>query len=215
MAGKQAKILDQDTVRAMIDACETHRYPWRDKVIVLLSAKAGLRAMEIANIRRKHIMTADKRIDIEIHLENKLCKKGSGRTIPINAELRAALETLFHHVPGLPNDPLILSERSMNASYNQETQKKVRPLPQDDVPYCMHPKSIVLFFQRLYDKLGLVGCSSHSGRRTFGTMTARKIVQVGGSLRDVQQLLGHTNLATTQRYIDGDSEAKRKVVELL
>jgi len=34
-------------------------------------------------------------------------------------------------------------------------------------------------------------------------------------LRDVQALAGHASLAVTQRYIDGDSEARRKIVDLL
>ena len=37
---------------------------------------------------------------------------------------------------------------------------------------------------------------------------------VGGSLRDVQMLAGHSSLAVTQRYIEGDGEARVKVVEL-
>jgi integrase/recombinase XerD len=37
----------------------------------------------------------------------------------------------------------------------------------------------------------------------------------GGSLRDVQQLAGHTSLAMTQRYIEGDTEAKRKLIALI
>jgi len=60
-----------------------------------------------------------------------------------------------------------------------------------------------------------VGCSSHSGRRTFITRAARKIVEAGGSLRDVQQLAGHASLATTQRYIEGDTDAKRRVVAMI
>ena len=59
------------------------------------------------------------------------------------------------------------------------------------------------------------GCSSHSGRRTFITRTARRVSQVGGSLRDVQELAGPTSLAMTQRDIEGDTEAKRKLVALL
>jgi integrase len=61
----------------------------------------------------------------------------------------------------------------------------------------------------------LVGCSSHSGRRTFITNAAKKISTIGGSLRDIQALAGHSSLAVTQRYIDGDSEARRKIVDLL
>ena len=37
----------------------------------------------------------------------------------------------------------------------------------------------------------------------------------GGSLRDVQQLAGHSSLATTQRYIEGSSDAKRRIVDLI
>jgi integrase/recombinase XerD len=59
------------------------------------------------------------------------------------------------------------------------------------------------------------GASSHSGRRTFITNAAKKIVEAGGSLRDVQELAGHASLATTQRYIQGDTEAKHKVVALI
>jgi integrase len=75
--------------------------------------------------------------------------------------------------------------------------------------------TVRLWFHRLYTSLHMDGCSSHSGRRTFITRAARKVSQVGGSLRDVQELAGHTSLAMTQRYIAGDTEAKRKLVARL
>jgi integrase/recombinase XerD len=40
-------------------------------------------------------------------------------------------------------------------------------------------------------------------------------VSADGSLRDVQQLAGQVSLATTRRYIEGSSEAKRKAIDLL
>jgi integrase len=70
-------------------------------------------------------------------------------------------------------------------------------------------------FHRLSTSLKMDGCSSHSGRRTFMTRAARQVSQVGGSLRDVQELAGHTSLAMTQRSIEGDTETKRKLVALL
>ena len=66
-----------------------------------------------------------------------------------------------------------------------------------------------------YSDLGFIGASSHSGRRTFITNVAKKISAVGGSMRDVQSLAGHSNLQTTQRYIEIDTMSQRKVIDLI
>jgi integrase/recombinase XerD len=79
----------------------------------------------------------------------------------------------------------------------------------------MTPVSIVNWFAGAYRFVGLSGCSSHSGRRTFITRAARLVHKAGGSLRDVQLLAGHRSIQTTQRYIDGDTDAQRKLVSLL
>jgi integrase/recombinase XerD len=76
------------------------------------------------------------------------------------------------------------------------------------------PQVIVNLFHRWYRHLGFEESSSHSGRRTFITNAARKISTVGESLRDFQVLAGHSNLRTTQRYIDENLEQVR-IVELV
>jgi hypothetical protein len=50
MRGKQPKILSDDHLEDVLLFAETSRHPLRNKVIVLLSAKAGLRAGEIAHL---------------------------------------------------------------------------------------------------------------------------------------------------------------------
>ena len=79
----------------------------------------------------------------------------------------------------------------------------------------MTPAGIVLWFGRAYAALGLEGCSSHSGRRTFITRAARLVHKAGGSLRDVQLLAGHSSIQTTQGYIDGDTDVQRRLVALI
>lgn len=79
----------------------------------------------------------------------------------------------------------------------------------------MTPRSIVNWFGTVYRELGLIGCSSHSGRRTFITNSARVLAKTGGSLRDIQERAGHRAITTTERYIRGDREAQRRLISLL
>lgn len=80
---------------------------------------------------------------------------------------------------------------------------------------ALRPNSVANWFVALFAALGVDGCSSHSGQRTFITLTARNAHRAGCSLRDVQLLAGHRPIETTQRYIEGDTAAQRKLVGLL
>jgi integrase/recombinase XerC len=79
----------------------------------------------------------------------------------------------------------------------------------------MSARSVVNWFHDTYYDLGLKGCSSHSGRRTFITNAARALMHTGGSLRDIQELAGHRALTTTERYIEGDRAVQHKLVSLV
>jgi integrase/recombinase XerC len=198
--GKQAKILTDAQLRSILRHVEDRggRYPERDRVMVLLSAKAGLRAKEIASLTWSMVTEASCELGDAIHLPNIASKGGQagkgGRTIPMHPDLISAIEALRAKDQSTnAGDHLIHSERGKG----------------------LVPRAVTVWFHRIYGTLGLEGASSHSGRRTFITRAARKITEAGGSLRDVQQLAGHSSLATTQRYIEGDSEAKRKVIRLI
>jgi integrase len=69
-------------------------------------------------------------------------------------------------------------------------------------------------FWHLYADLGLAKCSSHSGRRTFITRTARLVFKADGSLRDVQQLAGHRSIHETHTYIDDGERTKANRVDV-
>ena len=194
---KQAKIMTPQQEKVVLSYVSESRDPLRNKVIFLLSVKAGLRAKEIASLRWEMLMESDGSLGDYLNLTNQASKGSGGRKIPLNASLKSSLTDLFLLVRERPHfspeRSVIRTERSASTS----------------------PQVIVNLFSRWYTALGFVGCSSHSGRRTFITNIAKKISLVGGSMRDIQELAGHSSLQITQRYIEGDELAKQKVVGLI
>lgn len=191
MPGKQAKTLTDAQALRLLRLARRRRYPERDRVILLLSFKAGLRAGEIAGLTWQMVLDARGRIAPVIALHDCAAKCGSGRTIPMHRELRQALIDL-RRVTGADGS-VVLSERGGR----------------------MRASSIVCWFAALYAEAGFDGCSSHSGRRTFIAKAARHVQRAGGSIRDVQALAGHRSIAMTQRYIDADSNVQRRLVGML
>jgi integrase/recombinase XerD len=190
MPGRQAKILYDDHLDELLNFASVTRHPLRNRVIVLLSVKAGLRAGEIAQLTWPMVLDPGGGIGDSIELLDGAAKKQSGRRIPLHPQLRTGLAELHDcAVAG----PVITSERGG----------------------AMQPAGIVVWFARAYKAVGLHGCSSHSGRRTFITRAARLVHKAGGSLRDVQLLAGHASIQTTQGYIDGDTDAQRRLVSLI
>jgi integrase len=192
MIGKRAKILAQAHIEDLLFFAQHTRHPIRNHVIVLLSLKAGLRAAEIANLSWDMVVDPTGEIATTLELRDHVAKNGSGRVIPVHPDLREALLQLRADHSGT-SGAVIASERGGP----------------------MRPIAIVCWFARAYRAIGLTGCSSHSGRRTFITRAARLVHRAGGSLRDVQLLAGHRSLLTTQRYIDGDTDSQRQLVALI
>src|ERR1700730_9423418 len=91
MAGKQAKTLTGQQVNAALRRARLGRYPQRDRVMILLSFKAALRAGEIAKLTWPMLLDAHGRIADRIELHDRAAKKRSGRTIPLHADLRRKL----------------------------------------------------------------------------------------------------------------------------
>jgi integrase/recombinase XerD len=194
--GKQAKVLSEHQVQALLAWLETRKHSKRNRLIVLLSFKQALRAKEIASLRWSMVMTSAGEVGEAIHLCNSASKgKGGGRIIAMNKEVRKTLIAV-------KNENGIEIEDAN--TFVIKTQRATATSPQ----------VIINSFSEWYRKLGFVGASSHSGRRTAITSWARKASLVGGSLRDVQMMSGHRSLQTTSRYIEADSEAQRKLVNI-
>src|SRR5438093_916326 len=110
--------------------------------MILLSLKAGLRAGEIAKLTWSMMLDANGRLADDFELHDRAAKKRSGRTIPLHPDLRRELLRLRRQTGS--DGAVIKSERGGSRG--------------------MRPGSVVNWFRRLHGKLGLKGCSSHSGR---------------------------------------------------
>lgn len=192
MLQKQAKVLSETQIKALSRHLATTRLPIRNQLILFLSARAGLRAKEIAELTWSMVTDAEGVVQDVIRLSDTAAKGNAGGVIPMAAKVRLLLIAHSKIDP-----PRAGSQRVIRTYRTDKTSAQV----------------IVNMFGHWYRELGFEGCSSHSGRRTFITRAARNIGRFGGSLRDVQALARHRSLAMTQRYIEIDSEAMRKVVD--
>lgn len=207
MTTKKADTLtDQQFDKLMSELLKTVRRPEVERVVFLLSYKAGLRAQEIAGLEwDRHLLDVDGKIKAEeymvpgskgrakrmrrpvIWISSDIGKYGASRQIPMNKTLHKAIVDL------------------QKMEYDG---KFVIPSGYKRASSALKSRAhaLTIRINRFYDHMEYSKCSSHSGRRTFITQASRKANYAGCSLVDVQQLAGHKQLTTTERYIDTTSQ---------
>ena len=153
---KQAKTLCKSQIVLLFTMLKGTRYPQRNRVIALLSIKAGLRAKEIANLTWEMVTDPEGQLGTALHLRNVASKGKSGRVIPLNKELRTALLELQKQGTGSPY--VITTERSEKTS----------------------PSAIVNLFAAWFRTVGLQGCSAiRVAERSSQTQRARSLQSAG------------------------------------
>ena len=109
MSGRQAKLLSDQHLTNLLRFALASRYPERNRLIVLLSFKAGLRAAEIANLTWAMVVEPTGAVAPVIELHDQAAKNGRGRRIPVHPDLYTALSRWRDLSP--PSDFVISSER--------------------------------------------------------------------------------------------------------
>lgn len=195
MSVKRAKIVERDQFRMLLAEVGKGMHPLRDEVALRLSFFAGLRACEIANLRwDNNVLTAGGKVGNAIHITSDVGKRSVERFIPLDPELKKALAALRKE---RPKDEFVFYAIHNNVKVVDKWTRA--PLTQIGQ---VTPNAVVQWFKRLYASVGLQGCTSHSGRRTFITARARVANLQGCSIVDVMKLAGHKSLQTTQDYVE-------------
>lgn len=184
MTRSKAKVLEDDELQELLGAVRATQHGARDVVALLFGFKAGLRACEIARIRwadvsdaRGAILPIGTWIDLPAHIT-----KGNKRDsrVLLHADIHAALIDL-----------LKVGARAQEIIYSGQN---------DAAPMTVN--ALTVYLHRLYETHGFVGCSSHTGRRSFITKMSRICNLHGSSIKDVQLLARHSDIRTTEKYVE-------------
>lgn len=188
--GGKAKMLSSADLQRVYDfVFGKRRSKEADLVKLLLSSMAALRACEISDLRVADVTNPDGSTSNTIQIRPNGTKGKKGREVPICPELKDAINAFRKRYPN--SEWLAISQR-----YNKWKHQS--------------PNAVSAWFIWFYKQCGLEGCSSHSGRRTFITRLARDLGP-DNSLRDLQVVVGHARLDTTQAYITVSKDVRKLV----
>jgi integrase/recombinase XerD len=189
---KQAKTLNHQELRRVLDYTATRKHSIRNRALVLTSFLSGMRCGELSSLRYCDVVNADGSIKNEIRLSADQTKGNEARVVFVNEKLRKELEAYTAtYKPINVNRKFFYSQKNTSDGFTANT--------------------LTQFFHYLYKRVGIDGASSHSGRRTFATNMASK----GVGIKVLQKLLGHRNIQTTSVYIFASDDMLRKAVELV
>lgn len=157
----------------------------RNRTIMILSYKLGLRAKELASLTVGDVYQDNKILTL-LNLSKEQTKGEKQRELSL--ENKIVSNQLAEWITSLQEET---PQRLFNADLPLFLTQKRSVFSAGRMAECM--KGIYKNAGKEFDN-----CSSHSGRRTFITNFANK----GIDLNSIRVLAGHTSVQTTQIYID-------------
>ena len=186
----QARVLNPQELRRVLDHVATRRHSTRNRAMLLLTHYAGMRVAEVAALRINDVLNGDSSIKGEVRLMPDQTKGKHARTVYLNERMQKELAQYIKAIKIKDvSKPLFYTQKQAGFSSNSLTQ----------------------YFFYLYRAVGLEGASSHSGRRTFLTGLANK----GTAIHILKSLAGHRNISTTATYLDSSPDQLKAAVELI
>ncbi len=186
----QARTLTDQELQRVLEFAATTKAAQRNRAILLLTHWAGMRIGEVASVRYSDVLSTNMKVLSEIRLNASQTKGNKSRTVLLSERMRGELgQYIAAHPPKDIHKPLFPTQRAQGFT----------------------PNTLTHIVNGLYKQAGLNGATSHSGRRGFLTRLSEK----GVSVRVMMQLAGHSQMSTTQRYIDTRPDILRNAVELI
>lgn len=192
--GRIPSYLNDEELAMFFESIPKGDYYIRNKCMLMLMGLAGLRVVEVHNLNLSDLIRDDEEPGIEV-----LGKGNKTRYIPIPSplyELLLEYEKIYRPIPKPEHsNAFFLSKRGVRIS-----KRRIQEIAEETF--------LKLTNQQGYAYLGQKQLSAHKLRHSFGTSMVRE----GVDLVTIQQLMGHTNLNTTQIYTHVHDKQKQQAI---
>ena len=195
---KGTRPLDNDEIR-LVSACFTgNPYEVRNRGLFMLGVSTGGRISELLSLTIGDVYQNGRAVG-DLLFDKSIVKGGEvSRAVPVNVDGRQAIENLINwyreqYKTISPSRPLFPS-RNKNGSV------------------AMNRQTAHEMLKKAFTAAGLNGkLATHSLRKSF----AQRVYEESGDIYLVQELLGHRNVSTTQKYIGVNYATARETVEAM
>ena len=192
---KGTRPLDNDEIRR-VSAAFTGTFATRNRGLFMLGVSTGGRISELLSLRIGDVYQ-NRRAVSDLLFDKSIVKGGEvSRAVPVNRDGRRAIEDIIGwHREKYGNTA---STRPLFPSRNGQGEKQMSRRTAHDV------------LKNAFEAAGLNGhLATHSLRKSF----AQRLYDRTGDIFAVQEMLGHRNVATTQKYLGVNYASVRKAVE--
>ncbi len=184
---KEPRVLSRDEYRRLLGAARHHT---RDAAIIELLLQTGLRVSELAKLQLRDIAMAP---EVETAEEAAARKKSKAPPPYLGA-------ATVRQGKGGKDRSVVLVDAACKAI---RAYLAVRPLSPATTLFLsrlnrpLSSRAVQRLLEKYFEQAHTSRATVHTLRHSFGTHT----VANGNNLRSVQEQMGHSNLATTSRYV--------------
>jgi len=180
------KAMDADLVQRLLDFKPRGITEIRDKALAELLYSSGLRLSEICRLNLS-----------DLDLKERTCivvgKGNKTRIVPVGRKAIQAIRVWLQH----RSDLTTTKKTNTEAVFLNNKGKRISP------------RSVQLRLEKLCQLRGIPGINPHMLRHSF----ASHVLESSGDLRAVQEMLGHSDIGTTQIYTKLDFQHLAKVYD--
>ena len=208
----QARILAKNELKEVILSLKGTKHEYRNKAILMMAFKVGLRAKEIASITLSDVLTTSGKLtysSAKLMSANSIknSAKMSNKTKWQSNDLRESFTLRSAVTKGSKVDSAYLASNILRETILEYLPIRVEMFQRGEVDNLFLTKNGLAFSPTTMSQLFMaiskesgIEFSSHSGRRTLCT----NLVHKGLHIFDIQAIMRHSDISTTMLYYQKD-----------